>query len=498
MLTHRGSQIAATAVLFCFASVAPPLGQDDLPALVKRIQPSTVVILTYDREGTTRTLGSGFFISQDGDIVTNGHVLRGAVRPHVKITQSQVFPIKYIVAEDKEGDIVRATVEISSKTVSAMQISTSSVEVGERIVVIGSPLGLEQTVSDGIVSAVRQIPAFGKIIQITAPISPGSSGSPVVNMRGEVIGVATLQIAGGQNLNFAIPSERIAKLAAGKGKSLAGWQRSPEEEWLASAEGLYHTGMVFLWRERYDEALPYFDKAVKKNPRYAQAHFQIGFCKRELGRHEEALEAYKEAIRIKPDYAEAHLNLGLTYHGLGRYGEAIEAYKQAIRIKPDDAQAHLNSGYAYGIDDRGQAQVNLVIAYVKLGRDQEAIEPFKEAIRIKPHDATAHLNLGVTYHILGRHQEAIEACKEAIRIKPDYAAAHLELGGTYRDLGREQEAIEACKQAIRIKPDFTAAHHDLGLLYLIVGDKSSALDEYKILRGLDKNSANELFNLIYK
>ncbi len=77
----------------------------------------------------------------------------------------------------------------------------------------GSPLGLEKTLSDGIVSAIREIPGFGKVIQITAPISPGSSGSPVLNMQGEVIGIVTFQIVEGQNLNFAIPSERIASLS---------------------------------------------------------------------------------------------------------------------------------------------------------------------------------------------------------------------------------------------------------------------------------------------
>lgn len=102
-----------------------------------------------------------------------------------------------------------------------LSINASLPEVGERVVVIGSPLGLEQTVSDGIVSAVREVSAFGTIIQITAPISPGSSGSPVVNMKGEVIGVATFQSMIGQNLNFAIPGERIAKLTKiAKGKRL--------------------------------------------------------------------------------------------------------------------------------------------------------------------------------------------------------------------------------------------------------------------------------------
>src|SRR5207248_11758035 len=85
-------------------------------------------------------------------------------------------------------------------------------QAGESFVVIGNPYGLEGSVSNGIVSAVRQISGYGKIIQITASISPGSSGSPVVNMLGQVIGVATLQAAEGQNLNFAVPAERISQL----------------------------------------------------------------------------------------------------------------------------------------------------------------------------------------------------------------------------------------------------------------------------------------------
>src|SRR5207244_12044035 len=86
----------------------------------------------------------------------------------------------------------------------------SSPQEGGLVVVIGKPFGLAGSVTNGIVSAVRDIPGFGRIIQITAAISPGSSGSPVVNMQSQVIGVATFQITGGQSVNFAIPSERIA------------------------------------------------------------------------------------------------------------------------------------------------------------------------------------------------------------------------------------------------------------------------------------------------
>jgi hypothetical protein len=115
--------------------------------------------------------------------------------------------------------------------------------------VIGTPLGLEQTVSDGIVSARREIPGFGRIVQMTAPISPGSSGSPVLNMRGEVVGVATFLIDMGQNLNFAIPAEITGRLH--RGRSLADRALGPGERQVAAESmfGLrYHGPENTIWR----------------------------------------------------------------------------------------------------------------------------------------------------------------------------------------------------------------------------------------------------------
>ena len=94
-------------------------------------------------------------------------------------------------------------------------------------------------------------------------------------------------------------------------------------------------------------------------------------------------------------------------------------------------------------------------------------------------------------------EEEIESYKQAIRINPDYADAHANLGLAYGNLGMYKEAIEACKQAIRIKPDDAKAHFNLGLIY-VFNDRGSALEQYKILKNLDSELANKLFNLIYK
>jgi len=195
-------------------SVSSGLAQDNLPSLIKKIQPSVVTITTFDDAGNPTLRGTGFFISEEGDVLTNLHVIEGAAFVEVRTLTGETYTGTKVVAEDKNADLVRLSVTIPHGAVEPLLVSSVLPEVGERILVIGSPFGLEQTVSDGIVSAVREVKVFGHVIQITAPISQGSSGSPVVNMSGEVIGVATFQFVEGQNLNFAIPGNRVKLLLA--------------------------------------------------------------------------------------------------------------------------------------------------------------------------------------------------------------------------------------------------------------------------------------------
>jgi tetratricopeptide (TPR) repeat protein len=315
-------------------------------------------------------------------------------------------------------------------------------------------LGLEKTVSDGIISAIREVPGYGKLIQITAPISPGSSGSPVLNMKGEVIGIATFQMIEGQNLNFAIPSERIASLNLMEEEKTFTTEELYEQEGKEKKDSDYayeaaDKAFYFIDKREHEKALPYLEIAIKTDisSLKAWAYFQIGYCYGELDNYSKAIEAYKQAIRIDPDAADTYYNLGNVYFALDNYSKAIEAYKQAIRIDPDYANALYN--------------------------------------------------LGNVYFALDNYSKAIEAYKQAIRIDPDAAITYVNLGGTYGQLGLYKDAIEAFKQAIHIDPDDAKAHYNLGVTYILIGDRNSALNEYKILKELDIDKANELFDLIY-
>ena len=472
----------AIAALFFILGTSPVSGQGDLPALIKKAEPSIVVIVTYGKEGNMLGQGTGFFINQGGDVVTNAHVLEGASRAVVKTTDGKEHAVQRVVAEDKEGDLVRVSVEIPKEAVRPLPVSAGLPEVGERVMIIGTPLGLDKTVSDGIVSAVRDVPAFGKIIQVTAPISPGSSGSPVINMKGEVIGIATFFVVAGQNINFAIPGERIAKLAPGQEETLSEREEMKMKDWLASAEGLYATGLHFLWAEEYEKALPYFVETVKRNPNHGAGYFQIGYCLAKLGQYKEAIGSYKQALRINPKEAGVHNNLCAAYGKIGRYDEAIKSCEEAVQLKPDFVEAYSNLGWSYQ----------------RVGRHQEAIQACQQAIRLKPDFSQAHYNLGNSYAALKKYEEAIDSFKETIRIQFDYAEGHVDLGAAYFHTGRIEEAIVSYKQAIRLKPSLAEAHLNVGMAYLRLGDKGSAIEEYKILKGLDKELANRLFNLIYE
>jgi tetratricopeptide (TPR) repeat protein len=145
----------------------------------------------------------------------------------------------------------------------------------------------------------------------------------MVNMKGEVIGIAAYQIGKIKNLKFVVPIKKVVQLVSSKDKTLLQWEVEKEE----AAEEIYSNGLPFLWKEEYEKALLYFEETVKKDANYAKVYFQIGYCNAELGHYKKATVAYKQAIRIEPEFVLAHYFLGLAYLELGDKGSALKEYR---------------------------------------------------------------------------------------------------------------------------------------------------------------------------
>ena len=473
------------SIIFLIAVlITPTISFADADKIFKENNKAVVVVETYNKEGKPLMQGSGFIVRADGAVVTNYHVISNAKVIKIKVGD-KILNVEGLIYSDKENDLV--ILKAKGEKLQTVRLGDiAKANIGEKVYVISSPEGLENTISDGILSGIREITSDKKVLQITAPISPGSSGGAVFNNSGEVIGIATSIIEKAQNLNFAMPVNLIKdKISSKKLTALKDSEiEEPQIKYLGplTAEDWFDFGFAYDEAGMYREAAESFKQAIRIKPDYAKAHFGLGSAYGKLGMYKEKIEAYKQAIRIKPDYAEAHHNLGVAYLEAGKWNDAAEAFKQTIRINPE----HLRAYYGLGV------------SYDELGTYKEAIKAHKYAIRINPDYAAAHFDLGIDYGRLGMYKEAIKSFKEVIRIKPNDADAHYNLGLAYGKSDMTKQAIKAFKEAIKIKPDLVDAHYNLVIAYLELNDRDSALNEYKILKKLDSKKANELFNLIYK
>jgi len=311
MLKNRTVQFLFSKYLFISFLVTtliiPAISLADADRIFKENSKAVVVVIAYDKQDKPISQGSGFIVRPDGAIVTNYHVISNAVDIKVKVGD-KLLKVEGLLHIDKENDIV--ILKAKGKDLSVIKIGDiEKVSVGEKVYVISSPEGLENTISDGVLSGIRELDPKRKILQITAPISKGSSGGPVFNKNGEVIGIATFLIEEAQNLNFAMPVELI-KDKIGKKKITA----------------LKDTEI-----EEYEKTADYW--------------FVRGYYYEEAGLHKKAIEAYKQAIRIKPDIAEAHYNLGVIYLVLNDRGSALEQYKILKTLDPEMANQLFNLIY---------------------------------------------------------------------------------------------------------------------------------------------------------
>ncbi len=197
-------------IIILLATSMGVLGQDAVQ-VARKAFPSTVLIICKDSNGRQVSLGSGFVIAP-GVVATNHHVIDGAASATIKVIgEQQTHNVIHIRNIDARNDLALLTV--NGLKAPAVEIGDSSdLEVGSTVYAVGNPQGLEGSFSQGIVSAIRPIGDVS-LLQITAPISPGSSGGPVLNASGKVVGVSVATYNGGQNLNFAIPPAALSGLA---------------------------------------------------------------------------------------------------------------------------------------------------------------------------------------------------------------------------------------------------------------------------------------------
>lgn len=176
--------------------------------IFQAISPAVVYISTQTLNAE-ESLGTGFIVDTSGIVVTNYHLVHAARKIEVKLKDGSTYPVTSIVYFDPDPNRDISILKIDGQNLPVVPLGDSDyLQVGEKIYCIGNPLGLEYSFSDGMLSGIRDLEGV-KWLQFTAPIAPGNSGGPIINSKGEVMGMTTFLVRAAQNLNFALAINEI-------------------------------------------------------------------------------------------------------------------------------------------------------------------------------------------------------------------------------------------------------------------------------------------------
>ncbi len=288
--------------------------------------------------------------------------------------------------------------------------------------------------------------------------------------------------------------------------------KNQNEKLLGVERGYNNRGFAYLEAGQLREAQEDFTKSVALNPKYPEAHLNIGVTNFRQGRVEEALQSYSTAIKFRPDYSEAYLNRGVVLLQTGRHAEALNDFEHILQLSPKNADAYLNRGITYlrlgktreamnDLDEAIHLNPGLAIAYMNRGiidamqgHAESALNDMGKATQIDPKNAEIYFNRGIVYGAIGRHQEALQDYSKAIELKPNYADAYVNRGGLYMISKRLPEAMVEFDHAIQINPGQENAYFNRGNVFASQSRYQDALDDYNRALKLNAKNGQALLN----
>lgn len=338
------------------AAPPPKPAEYTLTQLSEKFSRAVFKLEVINASGRTVGSGTGFAVSPDGLLITNYHVATGGHQLYAVDYDKKRLPVTQTLASNERDDL--ALLKINAVTKVYVELSTDEAQApaGTRIAIIGGPLGLEGSLSEGIVAAYRELTEYdvlGRFMQVTAPISPGSSGSPVFLMNGKVVGVASANLAGGQQLNFAVPAERVEALIRNRVISRNHPSREVRsEEPLKGDDPIYRDAEFrrarLTWvRGNHLSALDAFILLQAKYPDNPVLLAHMGDCLARQNRLPEALKTLKRAGELAPDIPFVWEFFGNALEKGEYVPQAIQAYAHAVKLDPKNLELTIKLARQY-------------------------------------------------------------------------------------------------------------------------------------------------------
>lgn len=483
--------------------------------LYAEVQPAVVTIETEDDFGTDAGQGSGFFVEDklvqsryggfsanersnqylsDGTgrptryayLLTNYHVIDSAAKASVRTPEGREGYVIEVVAESEPLDLAVLCVCLDGCEVPpVLHLGRLPPRIGDKVLAVGSPQGLEASLSEGIISGERQFDDGTKWLQTTAPIGPGSSGGPLLNEAGRVVGVMTASRRNAQNVNRAVPISEVTRFLESPYNTRKLWEGSGIEK--KETDAYIHAAAVSTGRARRAESTVSESMAgeLLKMPRllrkgdydaierllddipleqlgewefvwhHARGRAAVWRANRTWNQandgqafdakmrqhpdHQVAVVAFRKAIYLKPAFSPSHLGLAECYLRERRLSEGLVIADKLVEMMPRSTRAyHLRGEF-----------------YAELDRNRDAYRDFTKAAEMGTTYADVYREIGEACRALGKNAEAVTAYETAIKLglgSPYDELCHYNCGLAHKAMGQYEEAIVCFQEARKLMP----------------------------------------------
>ena len=431
----------------------------------ERAASTVVVVERLDAAGRRNGFASGVVVGP-GRVVTSCHAVTDTAS--VQVRQSGTRLPTRLEYADVERDLCLLDVSELPRR-AARIVPATQLKVGQRVYAIGTPKGLELTLSEGLISSLRPR-ARSFVIQTSAPMSHGSSGGGLFDDEGRLVGIAAFQYARGQNLNFAVPASWVHELP---GRVRAAWAKAGLEA--TAAQPLGRRALALMDLGNFEAAVQVAREWIQAEPTDALPRHALGRAYVGLKRTDDAIMALRSATKLRPAFLRAWLDLGAAYADAADDENALATYGEALHVDSQSAEARRGRG----------------VALTALHRYDEAVEELHHSIDIDRTYASAWEALVIAHATEGRPDLAAAACRKGLKLNPESSLLWYQFGLVQAQRGQSVQAIQAYEEALRLQPSYVAAVFDLGVLYSQQGDRVKTREIYEKLRALDTDSAAE-------
>ncbi len=510
-------QILLTILSFIFVCQAQAQA---ITQIVAKAEKAIFIIYTYDEYGRVKNIGTGFFIDGRGTAVTNHHVLEASSKAIIKLQEGEMYEIDQIQKTDKYKDLTIFSIKNpNKKTFKFLTLSKQIPRKASQILVIGNPNGLESSFSEGNISAIRDGGQEGKIIQISAPISSGSSGSPVMDKKGNVIAVVTSTLTKGQNLNFAVAISEIAALPKPtkndlmrKDDNLVILNVVPKGENGLTYNSIHfgkdtttvycsfvNTQIIYgdtmlVWAQLSKKDKGFYIQDIQSNEKYYILASTVGYnrdtgTKVKLGEN----KTFKIFFPPIPDAKRINiiegsgnsnwslLNIDLDYYKKEGGNDLHNIYKEyglySLQYNDyDNAIEYFNENLLKNKQDSESYNLMAVIAYL-VGENENAIEYIDRAIQISPNDDVYYSNRFRVHLVLGERDKAINDLNLSIISNPTQPDYYYYRALLFMEKNSWKDAIKDLDECISKENSLSFFYYDRALCYIQLGDLQKACED---------------------